>query len=275
MVAVDATPSSSLAWRGGVGGAGRKRSERTEEASPVVIVYSDDDSEEAANPRQAVDGKENEVGGEEASMRRGGSSREPASATTQRRRLGYLRGKRAIVDDSDDDRDPSMRAETSGRHEDGENASVIDIMKTFTNKRARSGRGRTDEHARAGEEGGGGGGRTSEDVPGPSSPDVCFMGISDTGPAGQHVASVHAGIARRKRKKEEDVQVLSLKEVIAKEVEKINDESGKGQSSNALTCPVCLGAVKDPLVTKCGHLFCGECIKKSLKVRAEWLCLEA
>ena len=254
----------------------KKRNDRAEEeVSPVVIVLSDDDSEGATNLRQTEAKKENERGREEASMRHGGggggqSAREPASerlppaVASLQRRLGNARGKRAIMSDEEE---LATRAGTSGRREDEDNASVMDLMYSFINKKARSGRGRTDEQTRAGEGRAGAGSRTTQDVPGPSSPDVCFIGVSDSAPAGQQLA--HAGNARRRRRKEEDVQVLSLKEVIAKEVEKINDDIGKGQSSNALTCPVCLGAVKDPLVTKCGHLFCGECIKKTLKVRSE------
>ena len=254
----------------------KKRNDRAEEeVSPVVIVLSDDDSDEGAtNLRQTEARKENERGREEASMRHGGgggqSAREPASerlppaVASLQRRLGNARGKTAIVSDEEE---LATRAGTSGRREDEDNASVMNLMYSFINKKARSGRGRTDEQTRAGEGRAGAGSRTTQDVPGPSSPDVCFIGVSDSAPAGQQLA--HAGNARRRRRKEEDVQVLSLKEVIAKEVEKINDDIGKGQSSNTLTCPVCLGAVKDPLVTKCGHLFCGECIKKTLKVRSE------
>lgn len=69
----------------------------------------------------------------------------------------------------------------------------------------------------------------------------------------------------------EDVRVLSVQEVVANEVRSINNKLEKDERSDkrsALTCPICLGDVKDAMATSCGHMFCGGCIKKSLKVRA-------
>ena len=43
-------------------------------------------------------------------------------------------------------------------------------------------------------------------------------------------------------------------------------------SENFNECPICLSSQKLPIVTKCGHIFCWNCIKKWVEVNGKMEC---
>ena len=43
-------------------------------------------------------------------------------------------------------------------------------------------------------------------------------------------------------------------------------------SQNFNECPICLGNARLPVATKCGHIFCWECIKNWVNVKGKYEC---
>jgi len=46
-----------------------------------------------------------------------------------------------------------------------------------------------------------------------------------------------------------------------------NNNENNSENQNHNECPICLSNARFPVVTKCGHLFCWECIKNYVKVK--------
>ncbi len=46
-----------------------------------------------------------------------------------------------------------------------------------------------------------------------------------------------------------------------------NNEAVIARLSESLTCPVCLGPVQDIVATKCGHIFCRECVRRAVALQ--------
>ena len=60
--------------------------------------------------------------------------------------------------------------------------------------------------------------------------------------------------------------------------ESIADNPTERENADGLSCPICMESIKNrqPVSTKCGHLFCTTCIKAALRVKKECpLCKKA
>ena len=75
-----------------------------------------------------------------------------------------------------------------------------------------------------------------------------------------------------RRIQEQEQEDEKLAKEIAKQEEEKTEETAKmeEEKSSTFPCPVCFSAViVDPTATKCGHIFCRECIQKTIMVRSE------